>query len=99
MATRSKSPRPVPHSAPAAPASSRSHDKGRIHHVLKLAVALSPAAIVAAQVPGLAGYWFWVLLIGVLVAFVIEGVRIVPQQSAWVVERLGTLPRARSSRA
>jgi len=54
----------------------------------KLAAAIA-AAIVASQVPGLAGYWFWVLLIGVLVAFVIEGVRIVPQQSAWVVERLG----------
>jgi len=47
------------------------------------------AAIVAAQVPGLQHYWGWVLLLGVVVAFVIEGVRIVPQQSAWVVERLG----------
>jgi len=54
----------------------------------KLAVAVA-ATIVATQVPGLAGHWFWVLLIGVLVAFLIEGVRIVPQQSAWVVERLG----------
>jgi len=54
----------------------------------KLAAAIA-AAIVASQVPGLAGYWFWILLIGVIVAFVIEGVRIVPQQSAWVVERLG----------
>jgi regulator of protease activity HflC (stomatin/prohibitin superfamily) len=34
-------------------------------------------------------FWGWVLLIGVIVAFVIEGVRIVPQQSAWVVERFG----------
>ena len=54
----------------------------------KLAAAVA-AAIVVSQVPGLSGYWFWVLLIGVLVAFVIEGVRIVPQQSAWVVERFG----------
>ena len=54
----------------------------------KLAAAVA-AAIVAAQVPGLHAYWFWILVIGVLVAFVIEGVRIVPQQSAWVVERLG----------
>jgi regulator of protease activity HflC (stomatin/prohibitin superfamily) len=54
----------------------------------KLAAAVA-AAIVVSQIPGLAGYWFWVLLIGVLVAFVIEGVRIVPQQSAWVVERFG----------
>jgi regulator of protease activity HflC (stomatin/prohibitin superfamily) len=54
----------------------------------KLAAAIA-AAIVASQVPGLAPYWFWVLMLGVIVAFVIEGVRIVPQQSAWVVERLG----------
>jgi regulator of protease activity HflC (stomatin/prohibitin superfamily) len=47
------------------------------------------AAFVASQTPGLRDYWFWVLLLGVIVAFVIEGVRIVPQQSAWVVERLG----------
>jgi len=47
------------------------------------------AAVVASFVPVLANYWFWVLLLGVVIAFVIEGVRIVPQQSAWVVERLG----------
>jgi len=55
---------------------------------LKLAVALG-LAVAASQVPGLSKYWPWVLVIGVIVAFVIEGVRIVPQQSAWVVERLG----------
>ncbi|HJY78396.1 MAG TPA: stomatin-like protein [Burkholderiales bacterium] len=55
---------------------------------LKLAVAIG-LAIAASQVPGLSKYWPWVLIIGVIVAFVIEGVRIVPQQSAWVVERLG----------
>ena len=54
----------------------------------KLAAAVA-AAVVAATVPALSGYWAWVLVIGVMVAFVIEGVRIVPQQSAWVVERLG----------
>ena len=31
----------------------------------------------------------WILVIGVIIAFVIEGVRIVPQQHAFVVERLG----------
>jgi regulator of protease activity HflC (stomatin/prohibitin superfamily) len=55
---------------------------------LKLVVAIG-LAIAASQVPGLSKYWPWVLIIGVIVAFVIEGVRIVPQQSAWVVERLG----------
>jgi regulator of protease activity HflC (stomatin/prohibitin superfamily) len=54
----------------------------------KLAAAVI-AAVVAATVPALSPYWAWVLVIGVMVAFVIEGVRIVPQQSAWVVERLG----------
>jgi regulator of protease activity HflC (stomatin/prohibitin superfamily) len=54
----------------------------------KLALAVA-AAVAASFVPGWSGYWGWVLVIGVAVAFVIEGVRIVPQQSAWVVERLG----------
>ena len=54
----------------------------------KLAAAIA-AAVIASQIPGLAGYWFWILLLGVIVDFVIEGVRIVPQQSAWVVERFG----------
>jgi regulator of protease activity HflC (stomatin/prohibitin superfamily) len=54
----------------------------------KLAVAIG-LAVAALFVPALQKYWLWVLLIGVVVAFVIEGVRIVPQQSAWVVERLG----------
>ena len=35
------------------------------------------------------GYAVWVFFIGVVIAFVIEGVRIVPQQFAFVVERLG----------
>jgi hypothetical protein len=54
----------------------------------KLAIAVG-LAVVAAIVPELSKYWLWILVIGVIVAFVIEGVRIVPQQSAWVVERLG----------
>src|ERR671923_426127 len=54
----------------------------------KLAIAVA-AAVAASFVPALAQYWFWILLLGVVIAFVIEGVRIVPQQSAWVVERLG----------
>jgi len=54
----------------------------------KLAIAIG-LAVVAAVVPELSRFWPWVLVIGVIVAFVIEGVRIVPQQSAWVVERLG----------
>jgi regulator of protease activity HflC (stomatin/prohibitin superfamily) len=53
---------------------------------LGLAVVL---AVIAAVIPALSNYWPWVLVLGVVVAFIIEGVRIVPQQSAWVVERLG----------
>jgi len=53
---------------------------------LGLAVVL---AVIAAVIPALSSYWPWVLVLGVVVAFIIEGVRIVPQQSAWVVERLG----------
>ncbi|MBF8270808.1 MAG: stomatin 2 [Gammaproteobacteria bacterium] len=34
-------------------------------------------------------YAVWIFLIAVAVIFVIEGVRIVPQQQAWLVERLG----------
>jgi len=34
-------------------------------------------------------YAIWFFLLGLTVAFVIEGVRVVPQQNAWVVERLG----------
>jgi len=54
----------------------------------KMAVAIA-IAVVASFVPVLERYWFWILVLGVVIAFVIEGVRIVPQQSAWVVERLG----------
>ncbi len=54
----------------------------------KLAIAVA-AAVAASFVPVLSKFWFWILLLGVVIAFVIEGVRIVPQQSAWVVERLG----------
>jgi len=54
----------------------------------KLGIAIA-LAVVAAIVPELSRYWPYVLVIGVIIAFVVEGVRIVPQQSAWVIERLG----------
>jgi regulator of protease activity HflC (stomatin/prohibitin superfamily) len=34
-------------------------------------------------------FWIPFAIIALVVVFVIEGVRVVPQQSAWVVERLG----------
>jgi regulator of protease activity HflC (stomatin/prohibitin superfamily) len=54
----------------------------------KLVIAVI-AGVGAYFVPPLSKYWLWILFLGVFVAFVIEGVRIVPQQSAWVIERLG----------
>jgi len=46
-------------------------------------------AVVAYLTPGTRGFAGWILFLGVIIAFVIEGVRIVPQQFAYVVERLG----------
>ena len=54
----------------------------------KLIIAVVVSAI-AGFIPGLSGYAVWIFVIAVVVSFVIEGVRIVPQQSAFVVERLG----------
>ena len=53
---------------------------------LLIAIALSVAA---AFVPQTAPYAIWILIVAVVVVFIIEGVRIVPQQMAFVVERFG----------
>ena len=53
---------------------------------LMIAVAVSVAA---AFFPATAAYAIWIFVIAVVAAFVVEGVRIVPQQYAFVVERLG----------
>jgi regulator of protease activity HflC (stomatin/prohibitin superfamily) len=45
--------------------------------------------VISAAIPETRGYAVWVFVIAVVAAFVIEGVRIVPQQFAYVVERLG----------
>ncbi len=54
----------------------------------KLIVAIVLTAITGA-IPETRGYAVWVFFIAVVAAFVVEGVRIVPQQFAYVVERLG----------
>ena len=54
----------------------------------KLIIAIVLTAITGA-IPETRGYAVWVFFIAVVAAFVIEGVRIVPQQFAFVVERLG----------
>ena len=46
-------------------------------------------AVIAAAFEPTKGYAIPIFLIAVIVVFVIEAVRIVPQQQAWVVERLG----------
>ncbi len=54
----------------------------------KLIVAIV-LTMITASIPETRGYAVWVFFIGVVAAFVVEGVRIVPQQFAYVVERLG----------
>jgi len=54
----------------------------------KLLIALA-VSVAAAFVPQTAPYAIWIFVIAVVVVFVIEGVRIVPQQHAIVVERFG----------
>ena len=54
----------------------------------KLIIAIVLTAITGA-IPETRGYAVWVFFIAVVAAFVVEGVRIVPQQFAYVVERLG----------
>ena len=46
-------------------------------------------SIAAAMVPLTQDYAVWIFFISMMIVFVIEGVRIVPQQSVWVVERFG----------
>jgi len=53
---------------------------------LVLAVVVS---VIAAFYPPTSHYALWVFVAAMVVAFVIEGVRIVPQQQVFVIERLG----------
>ena len=53
---------------------------------LIVAVVLAGVTFAVTRQPG---YAVWVFVIAVAVAFVLEGVRVVPQQSAFVVERFG----------
>src|SRR5512144_117927 len=89
MAIRSKSPTAVPHNpAPApvyAPASIQTKGPTMFSKLI-IAVVLT---VVAGAIPETRGYAVWVFFIAVVAAFVVEGVRIVPQQYAYVVERLG----------
>jgi regulator of protease activity HflC (stomatin/prohibitin superfamily) len=52
-------------------------------------VAAVIVSVLAAFIPATEKFAVWIFFLAVIVAFVIEGVRIVPQQHAYVVERLG----------
>jgi len=50
-------------------------------------------SVAAFMFPATQGFGIPILFLGVVIVFVLEGVRVVPQQSAWVVERLGRYHR------
>ena len=52
-------------------------------------IAVLIATIAISQFPQTRGFTIPFFILAVAIIFVIEGVRVVPQQSAWVVERLG----------
>src|SRR3954470_22667955 len=87
MATRSKSPRSAPPDLAGALGAALAHTGGTPMFAKLIVVAvLTFAAYAIPETRSLSG---WVLFFGLVVAFVIEGVRIVPQQFAYVVERFG----------
>ena len=61
---------------------------GRIPMFPKL-IAVLIATIAISQFPQTRGFTVPFFILAVAIVFVIEGVRVVPQQNAWVVERLG----------
>src|SRR3954462_2854172 len=87
MAIRAKSPRSAPPDLAAALASAFAQ-KGETSMFGKLIVVVA-LAVGAYLFQPLRPFSGWILFLGVIIAFVIEGVRIVPQQYAYVVERLG----------
>src|SRR5437868_4034707 len=87
MATRSKSPTNVRLNVPVPTFAVPVHTGGIPMFAKLIVVAvLTFAAYAIPETRSLSG---WVLFFGLVVAFVIEGVRIVPQQFAYVVERFG----------
>ena len=56
--------------------------------LVKMLIALG-VSLAAGVLPETRAYAVWIFFLAMIVVFVIEGVRIVPQQFAWVVERLG----------
>src|SRR5437773_8977928 len=86
MATRSRFPRPGPPDlAQAADEISRNLGGSMLFKIIAVIVA---TVLIYGYQP-LHAFWIPFAVIALAVVFVIEGVRVVPQQSAWVVERLG----------
>ncbi len=56
-------------------------------------IAVLMASVVMWSFPPTQGLAIPFLLLALIVVFVVEGVRVVPQQSAWVIERLGKFSR------
>jgi regulator of protease activity HflC (stomatin/prohibitin superfamily) len=66
------------------------------HHPAARETSMLPKLIIALVVSVLAYIWegtrpysLGIAIVAFIIAFVIEGIRVVPQQNAWVVERLG----------
>jgi regulator of protease activity HflC (stomatin/prohibitin superfamily) len=66
------------------------------HHPASRETSMLPKLIIAVVISVLAYLWeatrpfsLGIALVAFIIAFVVEGLRVVPQQSAWVVERLG----------
>src|SRR5258706_10338619 len=85
MAAPSKFPRRGPPDlAHAAEEISRSMGGSMLFKVIAVVI----ATVLIYGYPPIHALWIPFAVIGLAVVFVVEGVRVVPQQSAWVVERL-----------
>src|SRR6266568_1605912 len=86
MATPSKFPRRGPPDlAQAAEEISRSMGGSMLFKIVGVVI----ATLVIAAIPELRSFAIPFFIVALAAVFVIEGVRVVPQQNAWVVERLG----------
>src|SRR5438477_10829155 len=86
MVAPSKSPRRGPPDlARAADEISRSMGGSMLFKVIAVLI----ATVLIYGYPPIHAFWIPFAIIALVVVFVIEGVRVVPQQSAWVVERFG----------
>ena len=83
--------RPTSNSSPTPPQEPTRNQKE--NSVFPKLIILIVATVAALNFPATQGYAVPLFILGAVIVFVAEGVRIVPQQSAWVVERLGKFHR------